>query len=433
MVMSRPPLRNLLTLKRIKEINRRSALYDTEPDRGAIEQHQIAAFNATWQRCLAEVPFYRAWAAEHELPPFIGAVSDLESFPALTKSVLVDREDLVFQGASAGRTYSTGGSSGAPARFPRGREDTLARYADVYVGRAWSGIRPFDPYVHLWGHAHLFNASRVSGWKRLAADRLVNATRLNAYDLSEAGLREHAARLSEADPVYIVGYTSAIFKLARFMESNNHVARLTRLKAVVVTAETVTDADVELISRVFSAPVVIQYGGAEIGDVAFSRHGSWPLAVLWYSHIVRLDAAGGMMITTLNKRLFPLINYAIGDVAEPGDVVRGNALSLQRVLGRQQDVVRLRSQDGRALDMSAILPVHILKGLAGISTVQFKQTADLQVLISADRPLDLADVKDRFFHELKREHASIDRSSVHFVQVSTPVMTKAGKTALFVD
>ena len=28
----------------------------------AIEAVQVARFNAIWSRCLAEVPFYRAWA-----------------------------------------------------------------------------------------------------------------------------------------------------------------------------------------------------------------------------------------------------------------------------------------------------------------------------------------------------------------------------------
>ena len=49
-------------------------------------------------------------------------------------------------------------------------------------------------------------------------DLVVNVTRVNAYDLSEPSLRAHYLAMRRRDPVTITGYTSAVFKLARYIE-----------------------------------------------------------------------------------------------------------------------------------------------------------------------------------------------------------------------
>ena len=43
---------------------------------------------------------------------------------------------------------------------------------------------------------------------------------------------------------------------------------------MVVTSETVTDYDVNLIEKVFNVPCVIEYGMAETGVIAYSKDNS---------------------------------------------------------------------------------------------------------------------------------------------------------------
>lgn len=437
-------LRVTVGRSRSRLIAERAALYArTDIGRADIEDLQVRRFNAVWGYCLDELPFYRAWADEWNLPSRIENLSELAGFPVLTKSVIVERADEVFRTSDGGTVplaYSTGGTAGTPARYPRGVEEASALYANTYVGRSWWGIHPFDSYVHVWGHAHLFGAGGLSRlvqkYKRRVLDRLVNATRVNAYDMTTTALESHLQVLLRRNPRYLIGYTSAIFKLARHAEMRTHsLSKLTKLQAVVVTAETVTAADVEVITRVFGVPVVIEYGAAETGVIATSRGGSLPLQVLWNSFVIRVDdSAGDITVTTIDDRRFPLINYAIGDRAEGGDRVLGNALTLGAVVGRAKDMVRVSTQDREQLELSAILPVHLLKSESAITAVQLRQedNGSLRIFLSASEQLDLDAVAEVFRDRLRIDHPTFDPQSVSFEQLSEPVLTKAGKQALFI-
>lgn len=425
-------VRKLLLSDRLSELARRERLYAADPDRAQIERHQVESFNRIWQYCLNSVPFYVKWAKEHDLPPQLSDIAELRDFPHLTKRILTNEAHLVFDDTST-RYYLTGGSSGTPARFPRGPGEELSNYADIYTTRGWWGIRPFDPYVHLWGHYHL-TGNTLGRAKRRLLDAVAGATRLNAYDMTEETMGRHLQTLRRSDPVYIVGYTSSLFKLARRIEARSTSLALRRLRAVILTAETVTDADVTLVSRVFGVPVINEYGAAETGVMAASRGESASLQVLWASRVVQLTNEGNIRVTTLNDRLFPLINYEIGDQAVPGDMDRGNALTLASIRGRTQDFVHIRNMDGTVLEISAMLPVHILKLEPRVTAVQFRQKDDyLQILIVASGPLDLPTVARTFASRLRKDHPDFDQKSIRLAQIDSPALTKAGKQALFIE
>ncbi|RZT77488.1 phenylacetate-coenzyme A ligase PaaK-like adenylate-forming protein [Micromonospora violae] len=430
--------RGWLFAERRRRLERKIALYNEPLSRAEIERIQVERFNRIWAYCLTQVPFYRSWRKEHGLPSGISRPSDLHYFPVLDKELLISRSAEVFAQASPKQVYSTGGSTGQPTRFPRGRSESTDRWANNYLGRAWRGIRPFEPQVLLWGHSHLFGdgmASRVARLKRDVADRLVNITRLNAYDLSDPALRGHYEEIRSRQPVMLVGYTSAIFKVARYIERNGlDLGDMSRLRAVILTAETASDADIALIERVFGASAVIEYGAAETGLMAMSRAQARPIQVIWDSYICLVDQDGSLAVTTLDDRLFPLVNYAIGDQIEPTDVVDGNVLKIHSILGRQQEIVQVGSASG-ILDLSPILPVHILKTLPGIVGVQFRQERPdaLHINVQADHELDLEAVHLYFVRELRKDHPDLSADSITFHQVADQTRTRAGKHALFVS
>lgn len=420
--------------RRTAEIQKRQSLYRSFSSRIEIEAYQVNAFNTTWKYCLEEIPFYRSWAEEHNLPEKIEAIADLRAFPRLTKQDIVSRTDEIFQYGRITDAYSTGGTTGTPARYPRGARDSDQIYADVYLARDWWGLAPFDRYVHLWGHSHLFAGKKLPVIARHASDWLIGAKRLNAYDLSPSAIASYVTELVRHNPRFIVGYTSAIFKLARHLESAQIALALPRLRAIILTAETATEADVDLISRVFSSPVIIEYGAAEVGNMAVSKEKTWRMQVLWTSCVLRIDSNNDILVTTLNERLFPLINYDIGDRAIATDILNDNALELSRVLGRSMDTVRVLKNNGDILQLSAILPVHILKSSRAITAVQFRQDENaLHIFITATKPLDLEHLHQAFSLELKKDHPTADCSSIVFHQIDFPILTRAGKQALFVD
>ena len=55
----------------------------------------------------------------------------------LDKELLISRSAEVFAGGSTKQAYSTGGNTGQPTKFPRGRDESTDRWANNYLGRAW--------------------------------------------------------------------------------------------------------------------------------------------------------------------------------------------------------------------------------------------------------------------------------------------------------
>jgi len=426
-------------LRRVLFRNRRKMLADKveryrTQDREGIERLQVAQFNAVWSYCLSDVPFYRVWAREHDLPNRIDRPTDLAAFPTLTKRVIVERSDEIFRGGTVRRWVTTGGSSGEPARYPFGTTEADLAWANMYLGRSWWGIRPFDDHVMLWGHSHLFGTGlkgRIAQSKRKGADRVLNIRRFNAYDMTEQALESHLRRLRGSNAVFIVGYTSAVFRLARYIEANGLALQMNRLRGVVLTSETVSDADMDTVERIFRAPAIIEYGAAETGVIAYSRAKARPLQVFWDSFICLADAGGVLRLTTITPRLFPLVNYEIGDVVGGANPDDRSVLTFDSVLGRRQDVIKVAAVDGRELELSAILPVHILKGYAGVRSVAFEQhDASVSVFVETDGALDTDDIAGYFVREIRKDHPNFDPHSVTFLQITEQQKTPAGKHRL---
>lgn len=430
------PLRHLVLSRRRAAVSRRSKRYAEACEQDIVVE-QNAMLRIVWERAVEQQPFYRMWADRHKLPSRIREVRELEGFPPLTKDDLREHHDLVFARSSPARVYSTGGSTGTPVHYPRGRGEALERYAGAFVARSWYGIEPGDPYVHLWGASHRFGEGRqavIRQWRRNLLNWGLGAVRLNAYDLSPEMLVEHARRVWETNPVFIAGYSSSVVRVARTARSQglDH-ASLTRLKAVLVSAEAISDVDIDVLTEVFGVPVINEYGSAETGAIAVSSGDTWPLRVLWDSVAVTPGEESEIHVTTLHSRAFPLINYRIGDRATGLSMEQGSALQIGRIEGRRQDDLRLRREDGGQMVASAILPTHILKGLPAIASVQiYCQNEHVTFYITADELLDASGVKDFFLTQVAHDGTVLDPTFLHVVQMERPHLTPGGKQLLMI-
>jgi phenylacetate-coenzyme A ligase PaaK-like adenylate-forming protein len=373
---------------------------------------------------------------KHRLPGRISSIYELTDFPLLTKRVMQEHHDSIFQNGKIKRYISTGGSTGVPTRFPSSSRDAAPAYADIYVGRSWWGIQPLDEGLVFWGHSHLFGSGwrgRLNGIKRRAADWLVNVRRLNAYDMTPGTVAGYYDIYRRSNPTFLLGYTSCLYKLAKYiLENRLDCGRKDRLKAVVATSETVTGSDVDLFHKVFGVPVAIEYGTAETGVIAYSHESTWKLRVLWDSFIVTAGNDRILNVTTISDRVFPLINYRTDDVVDILRETEGSILELRSIQGRKRDVLRIGAVDGSYLEVSGILLVHVLKSYPRLYSIQFEQFEQdtVRILLAADRPLDLPEVKDYFIREVRKDHANIDGNCILMEQVESVSKTLAGKEGL---
>jgi len=429
-------LRKYVLRRRLRLLQARQDRYRDVADAQARVDWQLRRFNAVWAYCRQAVPFYREWCQRHRLPERIDVPGDLDHFPALTKPVLQEHEDLVFAQPEIRGSISTGGSTGQPTRFPLGEGESDEQYATMYLGRSWWGIAPLDPMIAFWGHSHLFGSGlrgRINELKRNLYDRVLNIRRLDAYDMTPETIARYAQELRRRDPVFLQGYTSCLYKLAKYMDEHGlDLGRARRLKAAIATAETVSDADIDLVREALGIPLVIEYGMAETGVLAYSRDRPRNMEVFWDACLARQASDGVLHVSTIGPRLFPLINYRTDDRADVSTAHDGSVLALSAVVGRSRDLLSVRTAHGGRLELSGILFVHVLKSYPGLYSIQFEQRPDaaVRIFVVGDRALDLAGLKAHFLAEIGKDHPDIDGAAIDLVQVPRAELTVAGKESM---
>lgn len=319
-----------------------------------------------------------------------------------------------------------------PSRFPTTPAEKDIEYANTYLGKSWWGIEPFDQVIQLWGHSHLFGTGwrgKLKEWRRRLYDLVINTRRLNAYNMSADRIPPYAEEIAQRSPEVLIGYTSAVFKVAQYAKMHNLSLRNLRLKGVIVTAETATGADIRMIKEVFGVPLIIEYGMAETGVIAYSRDATEKCAVLWDSFLCH-EYGGELVVSTIYDRCFPLINYRTGDVLASPVSVNGSVLGFANIKGRAQESLTLFAENHRDLYLvSGILIVHIVKACPGIYSVTSVQLTDgvIRILISAVSNVNVREIEDYVYSTLSDEFGLIARDALSITRVETTSSSVSGK------
>ena len=267
--------------------------------------------------------------------------------------------------------------------------------------------------------------------KRKISDYLLNICRLNAYDLSMNTVDLYCQKLKKMNPAIIIGYTSAIYKLAKFIDDNNYdIGNKSSLKGIVLTSETITNADIELVSRVFKVPVIIEYGMAETSVIAYSTGDEKNIEVFWDSFICLDNDKGQLLVTTLNERLFPLINYDTSDRIVSKLKENGSLMSFESIAGRTKDNVIVKCKDGTFIELSGILIVHILKGYPSVYSISYKQVEEgsVEVYVLSKELTSVSKLTDHLTREMLKEYPDVSPGSFKVIITKSEKQTIAGKS-----
>ncbi|WP_108063669.1 phenylacetate--CoA ligase family protein [Poseidonibacter lekithochrous] len=421
-------LKNTVFLERLNLIKQKQIQYENIIDSSDIFKYQLDRFNIIWQKAYTEIPFYEKWKKKYNLPKKINSLNELKKFPVLTKKDIQQKQNLIFGNLNNYSTISTGGSTGEPTKFPTSKNESINSYSNHYLARGWWDIKPLDEVLLFWGHSHLFGEGikgEINQCKRMMSDWLISTKRLNAYDMSLDTLEKYYQELKKSNPAMILGYTSAIYKIAKYIDENNfEIGNKENLKGVVVTSETVTDYDIKLIEKVFKVPCILEYGMAETGVIAYSRKGSKNIKLFWDTFIGIKDSDNILNITTINDRLFPLINYKTDDIIETKNCL--SVLTISKIFGRKNDFIKIKVAD-KIIECHSEFFTHILKSISGVQNFKIKQKKDLSIRIEyvSSKKQDISSI---FFIEIKKEFKDIVETTFIFNQVDDIPKTIAGKT-----
>ena len=109
--------------------------------------------------------------------------------------------------------FSTGGSSGEPLVFYRGKERVSHDVAAKWRATRWWNVDIGDREIVIWGSPiELGSQDRV----RLIRDKLLRTELLSAFEMSEANLERFIRRIQAFKPRMLFGYPSSLALMARY-------------------------------------------------------------------------------------------------------------------------------------------------------------------------------------------------------------------------
>lgn len=325
------------------------------------ETWQAEQLAAVLHRAATQVPYYRDQWARRRRAGDRAAWDDLANWPVLAKDELRRApRAFVADDCDTGNMFyeHTSGTTGTPLHIWLSRE-TVRRWFAIYEARArrWYGVSRHDRWAILGGQLVApVTADRPPFW---VWNRALNQLYLSTYHLSEAHIPAYLAAMREHEITFLLGYPSAMYRLAQAAQANDVAAP--QLRVAIGNAEPLLAHQREAIAAVFNCPVRDTYGMAEVAAAGSEcEHGRmhvWPEAGLievlddTADRLVAAGQPGRLVATGLLNADMPLIRYDTGDrcSAEPEDspaCACGRALPRLRSLeGRMDDVVI--TPDGR--------------------------------------------------------------------------------------
>ena len=420
--------------RRIRLLEEKKFLYSRISGDEDIVKYQLKKLKETWRQAMKCSAFYRYWQKKHSLPVEIESLEEFSKFPVITKSDIQAHQELIFNGLVKYRVTSTGGSTGEPVKFPTSKSEKEYEYTNTYLGRFWWGIDPLDKILLFWGHSHLFGngiKGRVANLRRYLSDLIINTYRLDAYNMSPETVGKYYSILVKKDPEVMIGYTSTIYKLMKYMdEMGLKQYSSKRLKGVIMTSELVTRADIHLVESLLGIPAIVEYGMAETGVLAYSHYSPYKLEVFWDHFLLTGSEDHRLKVSTLYPRIFPLINYDTSDLSHPIKTCGKSILGLSLIKGRAKQELLIRTKyKNQILHISGIMLVHILKGYPGVYGVSFQQLINyrIKIFVESKKTIILNDIKNYFFKEIRKDYHNICENCIEFCVKDNLPKTLSGK------
>lgn len=393
-----------------------------------LREKQAARLRRLVDHAVKYVPFYQQWSQDTGYR--LGDVPRLTDLPVVTKENYRQSLD-AFQSSTHPlgkmKLAKTSGSSGEPFRFRMYMPDFTYAYCCFWRALRRHGLRSGDRRVYVWGRSYTFGTRRwgvaQTRVKHFLRDWFNSTLSINAYDLAQTNVAQAVQRIERFRPAYALGYTSALYAIARHMRDQGKAFGF-QLKAAICESEKLYDFQRDTIAEAFKCPVVEHYGSVELGPIA-EQDPQGNLRINEDLVLVERGTAGEAIVTNLHAYGFPFIRYKLGDLIEIDSAVPSPLpySVLRKVVGRTVDLIPIAAGGYvHGVSLAHVIDPH----LDVVSKYQVHQRAidEFIVRLVVRRPLE-QESQRRIVNDMRRlvgEHARID---LDFVDDIPPA--KSGK------
>ena len=308
-----------------------------------------------------QVPYYRAYWQERRSRGDQASWEDLENWPVIGKEPLRTQPEAFLADTYDKRRLfelNSSGTSGTPVTIWRDRAAMQGWYALFEARwRRWYGVDFGDRWAILGGKI-VTPVAQVEPpfW---VWNRGLNQLYMSTLHIKPTNVRAYLDALRQHKIVYLFGYVSSLYTLARMVLEQN--LEVPPLRVVIANAEPLPQHQRDLIEKALNCPVRNTYGMSEaVAGASECEAGNlhlWPEAgvveVLADEANTRVAAGvdGRLVCTGLLNKAMPLIRYEVGDrgaLSHEKSCPCGRTLpQLERLVGRLSD--NIVATDGRRI------------------------------------------------------------------------------------
>lgn len=341
-----------------------------------------------------KVPYYQRLFREINFNPErdFQTLADLEKIPVLTKDqIRANFNDLInpaYKGFAV--KYYTSGSTGSPMPMLLTPFTIAIDKAMIFRHHSWctGKFRPrifsLRSYVRKSEKEPLFRYN----W-------FENNYYFSAYNLDKESAPFYIEQLIKLNPDIIRGYPSSIAFLCDYL-SKEDVKKLTNLRGIFTSSETLSDIEREKIINKFGPVLFNWYGMTEPAIIIKEGpdHDGMHLC-LEYGYPEYSDTENAhikkLITTSLHNSAMPFIRYETGDMVELANSTTSSAPSginlpkIRTVLGRKDDYI-IGEKGNKIPSVNFYTLFRTYEEIIGFQIVQFT-TKEILLLLKTRHPL----------------------------------------------
>ena len=317
-------------------------------DADTLRALQLKQLNDTLQRARADVPFYRGLPAQA-----FSSLDQLRGLPITSKDAVKAAGRALVSRRHEGPLVEihTGGTTGKPLTVYCTRHTLQHNYAFFSRFREWAGV-PEDARVATFAGRRVVPADASAPYWR--HNRAARTLLFSSYHISQSTVDAYIEALERFRPDLIDSYPSSLLPLAERILARQGSS--VRPRAVITSSETLFAEARRAIEKAFHCRVFDHYGSAEmVALVSMCEAGRYHVnpeygivEVLRDGEPARPGESGEIVATGFINPVMPLIRYATGDSAVPGEAgcsCGRHFPVLEHIEGRMDDVIV--TPDGR--------------------------------------------------------------------------------------
>lgn len=281
----------------------------------------------------------------------------LNDLPVVNKDTFREQYDAFlsssYKNAPDNRTMCTSGSTGTPLSMIQNKDKIYHNTAGgIFLGAAggyYIGMK--QAFIRVW----------VNNVKKSRLSLLVeNLIMMDSSNMDDEGLAEMLDRIRRKRVKCLLGYSSALEEISRYLSAHHVDTSKFRVKSIIPISESMAPDFRKKLQEQFGCPVRAWYSNEENGIMGIQNRGDEGYQIdaeSYYYEILKMDSdepaapgeLGRIVITDLYNYAFPILRYDNGDTAVASRKVKNGKykLYLTELYGRRSDLIF--DCDGKAL------------------------------------------------------------------------------------